>query len=595
MVCACGGNHGGYRAELPAPKAAQTPPISDDMLSIDSEIERHQEAIRSLKRQRNAMTLICRKLPVELLSQIFLLASRPTDAAAYLGFRTLFNITWTSHYIRGIALNCPALWSRIPFNGSVGRSREMMARSKGALLQLDVDRWPVNAELRRAIADSLKEAARLQDLSLTGTRGDLSEAAGILVQEAPFLRSLKMVHIPTYTSYDLTTGEGPEALIFPSTLFGSSAPRLRSINLYKCSIPWDSGIYKGLTHLTISDPPPGTAISPSTTLEALQQMPDLEELVLRSAIRPPSLIDQDPPSDIVSLPKLAKLELSCGVEAFASVLRRISFPDLKSLFLNLDGSEFISFVEAVKEYEHRAPGILANKFVDRLGIRFPVDSALELLTWPEDGSWNPGFAYHDKMAPVEIHLRGAGECANSNAIWQTVAEILPLGCIRSVFLLEGGVLSNGFGILERCVRLEHLALRCSVSEGIASLGAPKGGRPKRARGGKRKSKSALVFPHLKRLEVMNGYFYEGVDEFVETLEFRAKKKAKIETLLLESCSYLSGDDVALLEEFVDDLEWDGIENISDEDDLDEDYYSEDAYDYGGYPGFGGHGYDLFYY
>jgi hypothetical protein len=82
-------------------------------------------------------------------------------------------------------------------------------------------------------------------------------------------------------------------LLIPDTLFDGSAPRLYHLQPCDCNISWKSPLLKGLEKLDILTPTANARPNLVVWLEALNEMPQLKKLTLRSAspIAPPFPLD----------------------------------------------------------------------------------------------------------------------------------------------------------------------------------------------------------------------------------------------------------------------------------------------------------------
>ena len=107
--------------------------VSEELRAeVDKQIQKHKDAIRSLRERRNTLAIISR-LPPELLSRIFLHARDMTDGTA----KVLPPASHVCRAWRAVALACGLLWSEIDCV-RLGWAKEMILRSRGAPLALQV-------------------------------------------------------------------------------------------------------------------------------------------------------------------------------------------------------------------------------------------------------------------------------------------------------------------------------------------------------------------------------------------------------------------------------------------------------------------------
>ena len=107
--------------------------VSEELQAqIDKEIQKHEEAIRSLRGQRNTLAPVSR-LPPELLSRIFLHARDMSDGTE----KVLPPASHACRAWRALALACGLLWTQIDCT-RLSWAEEMMLRSRGAPLALQM-------------------------------------------------------------------------------------------------------------------------------------------------------------------------------------------------------------------------------------------------------------------------------------------------------------------------------------------------------------------------------------------------------------------------------------------------------------------------
>jgi hypothetical protein len=90
-----------------------------------------------------------------------------------------------------------------------------------------------------------RHLSRIQRLVLSGYPKYFVSAVRALTTPAPHLESLELL---LDARYEL-------CVTLPSDLFAHNAPKLRHVTLSGCALPWDSPLFRGLTHLDIHIPP----------------------------------------------------------------------------------------------------------------------------------------------------------------------------------------------------------------------------------------------------------------------------------------------------------------------------------------------------
>ncbi|KAI0042137.1 hypothetical protein FA95DRAFT_1564619 [Auriscalpium vulgare] len=285
----------------------------------------------------NALTPVAR-LPSEILARIFSMVALdepivthsrdyqnlepggPTSSAAKrMGW---IKVTHVCHYWREVALAHPALWERVSFSIGPEWTEELLARSKGA---------PIIVDLRGAQPDSdhswydhlCNHLGHMKALYMDPKYTHI----GFLALPAPMLEILDFCH---------SRYSGPLTVSPPLPIFADHAPRLRSLTLYCWNpTPWRSPLFNSLTYLMIkgdarrsSFPGDGERfpIFPSVDalVGALRSLESIETLILGDCLPLDSPNIGLSPSHTISLPRLTRLLVDgnfwkCG--NFMSILR----------------------------------------------------------------------------------------------------------------------------------------------------------------------------------------------------------------------------------------------------------------------------------
>lgn len=291
--------------------------------TVIDEIKSLEESTRALKSRRNALAPISR-LPSETLATIFTLlsASAWDERPAHLEWVRVAHVCrrW-----REAALNHPRFWSYINFTKLTSAGMvEILARAKMAPLHLEVDinRWttanfePFEGQLEAHISHT-------RHLTISGY---LATALPRLTSSAPTLESL-------FLSHD-RIGIG---INIPDNLLNRTAPNLTSLELQNCNISWKSPLLKGLRNLKLLNISTKARPELEDWLDALNEMPKLETLSLRSAtpFAPPAgpLISER--SRTITLPSLTHFHIHAFARDCAFALAHLLFPALTWLHVNV--------------------------------------------------------------------------------------------------------------------------------------------------------------------------------------------------------------------------------------------------------------------
>ncbi|TCD71754.1 hypothetical protein EIP91_005520 [Steccherinum ochraceum] len=277
------------------------------MQALDRQRERQEllGRISELKLRYNALAESA-VLPDELLVEIFKIY-----ALLEIGDRRFcyswFKITHVCRHWRDVALQAPVLWSTISFAGNTkhpGRALEQLARSGTAPLHLHIFFPKPLCSASTNLTLSIPRARSVY-FECEETVAGLSDAAP---SDAPSLSSVKM--------------EGDFAV---QLLRHCRMPRLQDAHLKAQTFSWHHGVVQpSITKLSVRVE--STFIEPvSTFIQVLQGMPLLEELKVRG--RFPRRVDSAVvPSQSVSLPHLAELELLVGWEDWCFLDSNLDIP-----------------------------------------------------------------------------------------------------------------------------------------------------------------------------------------------------------------------------------------------------------------------------
>ena len=516
---------------------------------IDRDIARLEEDIRALRSRRNELSPISR-IPAEILCYIFSLLSRTRSPGSW------SNFSQVSQCWRSSALSAPEIWTKIPL--SYPRwVQEMLIRSKMAKLTIRSDLFLDGSDLWlrsetkaiETVRSCLYEMNRVEEINLTVFRqAILGKIFRDLPKSAPQLHTLCI---------------GGVFSIHEDFLYNTE--RLQRVELNHCKISWDSRLLTGLTHLTLRDSLEANA-SIIQVLHALQRMPALTELYLGDSLPDDSGGTSTIP--VVDLPYLRMLHISSCVGPLTTILRHITFP--LSAILNLTCKE-----KTTQFHFSNFLSVLATKFLSSLVIRslqvslldtdgysltfrpwtttfiqdcFPSPSSLIpqsqlqlVLTWPKSRRQNQWKVLTSAFDAMRLSFL-------------TQLQLSNLSCIDSQTWVKT------FGQLPL---LERVHLKSSAPNSLLEALVYK---TKAAEESKTAYRS-VSFPKLRNIHLEGTYFDAknprltiiSIEELLDYLMERCKRKAEIQVLRLENCYYISSDDVERLEEIVVDVIWDGVE------------------------------------
>jgi hypothetical protein len=303
---------------------------SETVRRIDQQISANYDTIvqlktatLSLKTARNAEMLVNR-LPRELLVQIF--TQRVSDITfiyqsnarelvkSYIAFSHVCTL-W-----RRLALTTPSLWTAIYFLHPVW-THETLVRS--ALVPLTVHL----SSLRGHEADVttmtklMGHLGRIQKLSLHISPNALDATLLTMRCSAPLLEFLEL---------DAALGwEGRKRVVLPQKLFAESAPRLRTVAIWRCDFAWDIPVFYNITSLAVTQCnfSGHVGLSIPKAVEALSNMTKLRRLTLRHTFDPEAAITLTNVGHLrFTFPELEEFVIEEGQDIVVTLLECISWP-----------------------------------------------------------------------------------------------------------------------------------------------------------------------------------------------------------------------------------------------------------------------------
>ncbi|KAG7444915.1 uncharacterized protein BT62DRAFT_994944 [Guyanagaster necrorhizus] len=561
------------------PSAKGSPSVSQ----IDAEILQHEEAVRDLKSQRNALAPIS-KLPPEMLSRIFLFVSYPHGS-----YKSLLwiNVSHVSQHWRAVALGFPALWSSPPFT-TPAWAHEMLKRSKMAPLTIVADLTYMTPKMLAAFDNAMKQVDRSAELSLTGTKNMEKYLTGI-TKRAPFLTKLCISQV--YIRYH----EVEEKIVLPDNFLDGQAPRLRHLDLNRCQVHWDSALMQNLTYLKIVEPGDFRPTI-SQLVDVLEQVPWLETLDLEHALPIVSETTKTlpSPSHIISLLHLSQICLTSTVLESANLLNHIDFPSTATMRLILNGTkgtgaDFSSLVPTISK---------SRTFVDISSDKTLKGAPFKVLSltsvYPNDVRFSAytisnSFANCVQFAPPALELQLSwrpDSFGTKEQVTQTICRALPLAQLRVLRVFDPEcdfkhtTWIDLFGSLPKLQKIELAGATKIFTRALSEIRPPSvvdadQGYNLRKKG---QTPDSVYFPRLRSLILTGADFADLVDMFLDMLMVRAECGTEVQELSLEDCAHLYEEDVGHLEEVVVELVWDNRVQDSEMYDSDEDDGFSDSLD-----------------
>ena len=521
--------------------------------TMDTKIKSSIQALR----HRNTLAPVS-SLPPEVIAAIFSFLRLP--AASLLGGRP----EHVCHQWREIALHEPLLWSRIDFTDlSLAGTAEILARAKRVPLHLEArfDRFQWNKERFSAFEKLLlPHVSHICHLNLSSDTFYLCKiVGGFTSSPAPTLEHFSLSH------------DGPFQVYIPDTLFDSTTPRLSSLELRNCSISWRSPLLNGLKYLEIRTPNVRPRLA--DWLDALNEMPQLERLVLHSAspIAPPF------PFDIrrtVTLPFLTHLDISGLVRDCAFALAHLVLPVITWLCLaassdSSDGKDVPELIPYVARHAHGPQDIQPLQSMLIFGERMRT----HILAWPGPDVnvkvYNPATLRRAALtARLSLSIEHYKNVLHFETFLEAAMATLPLNSLVR-FAVRRRRLDEYFwrDAAPRWPLLQRVRLGFLATRGFTEMLLRH----------KKDWRECPLLPSLTRLDLTDGIELDEREAFrlCDALMMRVEQGVPLETLDLRRCLTL---DVRILREIVVDVLatlWDADYSDYSDDDGNGNWYAND--------------------
>jgi hypothetical protein len=513
--------------------------------AIDAEIKSLEDSIRELKHRRNAVAPIS-SLPTEVIAVIFSIL-RLSDAPLAGGKRdhlAWLRVTHVCHQWREIALNNPLFWSRINFtNTTLAGAAEMLVRAKKAPLHLEA--WVTGHHQDHVRFNAFKKelqsrVTEICHLEICADAFFLHRTLNRLASPAP---TLEYLSLSTEANYQLRTSS---RVSIPDTLFGGSAPRLSCLKLHKCNISWKSPLLKGLRSLEIRAPYKHVRPSLTDWLDALDEMPQLTDLILHSAfpIAPPFPFDV---KRTVTLPFLTHLDISSSARDCALALSHLVLPVLTQLCIKaksvlLGGGDALNLLPYVAQHSHGPQDTQPLQYVVIRG----EGKHIEILASPDTNVRSSVLPFLVFVAITAPRVALSVTCRFATEILNAAMTALPLENLLKITTLDHIRLDELFWHTHapRWSLLEGVRLASPAARGLREMILEDNGGHENP-----------LLPSLANLALSEGTLtVPRALRLRDALMKRIDQGVPLETLDLRSCYATSGADysaaVELLSEIV---------------------------------------------
>ncbi|KAF8066681.1 hypothetical protein FPV67DRAFT_1201988 [Lyophyllum atratum] len=415
---------------------------------IDQQLATLLDIVNILRRRRNALSLVSR-LPAEILCRIFEIA-RDQDETQYTNPQMCISISQVCSSWRNTAMQFQGMWNCIYEHYKPQWVGELLVRSGTAPLRVSLTGYKESV-FPLVFANAGNQ--RFQELSLW----DLSP-----LEFGTHCRSIFGGHAPLLETL-LIAFDSNHKCIVHERLFSEGTPRLRSLTLRNCPLPWNSPMLKSpLTHLKLVFPSGAAATrtritwTMSQVTAILETLPALHELELCNVLGPieDSTTPVVLPQRNISLPYLKDLSITAGTfDQCTRLLDRLVLTPTPSI--RLDGPfdesqswtlqsfiDSLSYIGDMLHPQHSVdPGPLRRAY---LGFN---SSAHRCLVF---AAWNVESTPDVYVKPViELFLRGH---AHDLRVVPALMAALPLGGVQEIMFSD----DLPQGSVQALLPLEHV-------------------------------------------------------------------------------------------------------------------------------------------
>lgn len=474
---------------------------------------------------------------------------------------------------RQIALGTPRLWAEFATT-SIVSTDAMLQRSMETPLHVKVFPSPVSSY--DSVQPALDHSPRIESLEFHIGSSEVLRRDCTLSSTAPLLQSL---------TYNTAVKPHEPQQRCQTTLFDKiNMPRLAHLDLQFTNLPWSSPLLKPtlteLVFMSARDEHVYDTIDMLDVVRVLANMPMLERLELYHVLPRTDGASHHQPAAAVSLSRLRTMSIYAGSLAVASLLQHLQYPSSASIRIEITGptpqdpKELLQVVLAKLTLATRTTGPLPQiSAIDSREKAFRAWSedpgAAALLPWPADSEPDV-----PRTPPPLLSIIAAPTGPCRPALLHKLGTIVPLEHLTTLYFDPDDRQPGLSDWLDACTALPKLRKLGVTGRGFPSLcpalepHAAPGllGEDDGASGDSRRS--AVVLPDLKELVLRRVWMRgrQGVGDAESNLTaLRAMLAARgaaghrLHTLAMLRCVNVGAGDVALLEDLVHEVKWDGQE------------------------------------
>lgn len=519
-----------------------TTPVEQCLVHISNELAALAEAVRVLCSSRNGFArahVSC--LPPEILATVFMCIEESSQSFPNKGHRpTSVTVTHVCRHWRRVALECPSLWAFIHTSTSVRWMGIMLERSRKAALVVSCNVTTLPPD---SLEQVLSQLPRIKVLRLHSYHWDFDRTLDhLLSQPAPLLQEFR------FTVLGDSLGRTLKPL--SDAIFQQRTPQLRSLELMNCSFSWTSCIFSGLRTLCVR----GASSTLPELLPALKRMPGLERLALEQL----SIISGGSNAffDRVPLVRLKSIVFSGTIQTAVALFAHLALPDNVKIALNLAKVEGPQSLSDLLSAMKKSPGKFGPVFRSLRTIFWCLKTVVQFSTSIKHrppSTWNAS----DDDVPLSIQFQSDSPVAIQPPILFDICRLVTQGTIRTLSLSSSKDLDQFWRTgSAHFPELEEIHVNSSSIEGLfAALETVN------------TQNADIAYRSLRVLDLENIDITRGYPDYLHGIITvrNSHHCGSLRHLRLVECRGLMVKDVQLLSDVIEDIDWDGLEEVLESD------------------------------
>ncbi|KAI0310917.1 hypothetical protein OF83DRAFT_815890 [Amylostereum chailletii] len=242
---------------------------------VEDEIDALEDLLAQVKRFRNDCKPAVSRLPTEILVAIFLAAHEDDISERFMdqddtGPRHWLSVAQVCHHWREVSMHTQCLWTDVLFPPMTRQFAQETANRAGSMPLSVYYCYSESAKHKDAYVRGICDVDDIQPNRLRFMHAEIGdETCPTLERPLPSLESLR-----------LTNKSGSYRIRIVGDL-DTLFPRLSSLRIHNCVIPWDSTVFSQLSHLSLSFYPHYHLLSLEEINDLFRQLSRVESMSIQ--------------------------------------------------------------------------------------------------------------------------------------------------------------------------------------------------------------------------------------------------------------------------------------------------------------------------